>query len=137
MTTRWSTPDVSVTWNLTPGADQMASLSTNNRYLHDNILQLAETLVDTCQPLNPQLTSCLFVNSGSEANDLALRMSRTHSGNCTVSVLSRGSWGEGEEILYRFRSHRFIVIIHSSLTTVYGYRWSFLASSSANVILTH
>ena len=102
----------------------MASLSTNNRYLHDNILQLAETLVDTCQPLNPQLTSCLFVNSGSEANDLALRMSRTHSGNCTVSALS--TKGKGGKMLYRFRSHRFIVIIHSSLTTVYGHRWSFL-----------
>ena len=52
----------------------MALLSTNNRYLHDNILLLAETLVQTCQPLNPQLTSCLFVNSGSEANDMAMMM---------------------------------------------------------------
>lgn len=75
------------------GADQMASLSTNNRYLHDNILQLAETLVDTCQPLNPQLTSCLFVNSGSEANDLALRMARTHSGAYDVIVLQNAYHG--------------------------------------------
>jgi len=75
------------------GADQMALLSTNNRYLHDNILLLAETLIDSFQPLNPQLTSCLFVNSGSEANDLALRMARTHSGGYDVMVLQNAYHG--------------------------------------------
>jgi len=75
------------------GADQMALLSTNNRYLHDNILLLAETLVETCRPLNPQLSSCLFVNSGSEANDLALRMARTHTGRYDVIVLQNAYHG--------------------------------------------
>lgn len=75
------------------GADQMALLSTNNRYLHDNILQLAETLIDSFQPLDPQLTSCLFVNSGSEANDLALRMARTHSGGYDVMILQNAYHG--------------------------------------------
>ena len=69
----------------------MALLSTNNRYLHDNILLLAETLVDSFQPLNPQITTCLFVNSGSEANDLALRMARTHTGNLWI-LSSNTNW---------------------------------------------
>ena len=81
-----------VSRSLPTGADQMALLSTNNRYLHDNILLLAETLVDTCKPVNPQLTSCLFVNSGSEANDLALRMARTHTG--TLSSLQAIAWNK-------------------------------------------
>lgn len=75
------------------GADQMALLSTNNRYLHDNILLLAEFLVDSFRPLNPQIASCLFVNSGSEANDLALRMARTHSGGYDVMVLENAYHG--------------------------------------------
>lgn len=75
------------------GADQMALLSTNNRYLHDNILLLAETLVNSFQPLNPQITTCLFVNSGSEANDLALRMARTHTGRYDVIVLQNAYHG--------------------------------------------
>jgi len=75
------------------GAEQMMLLSTNNRYLHDNILLLAEKLIDTFKPLNPQLSSCLFVNSGSEANDLALRMARTHSGRYDVIVLQNAYHG--------------------------------------------
>ena len=55
---------------------QLGRLNTNSRYLHDNIVRLSQELVAT---LPEQLTTCFFVNSGSEANDLALRLARNHT----------------------------------------------------------
>ncbi|KPK03325.1 MAG: hypothetical protein AMS20_10835, partial [Gemmatimonas sp. SG8_28] len=63
---------------------QMAVLNTNTRYLHDNILRYAAAL----RALLPEpLSVCYFVNSGSEANDLALRMARAATGGQHVVVL--------------------------------------------------
>ena len=62
---------------------QVAMLNTNTRYLHPNVTVLAQRLV----ALLPQpLQIVFFVNSGSEANDLALRLARTytHSNNTIV-----------------------------------------------------
>lgn len=59
------------------GQDQMALLNTNTRYLHDLINVYAEKLSAT---LPEQLSVCFFVNSGSEANELALRLARAHTG---------------------------------------------------------
>ena len=56
---------------------QMAVLNTNTRYLHDNIVRYAERLTAT---LPAPLRVCFFVNSGSEANDLALRLARAFTG---------------------------------------------------------
>lgn len=57
-------------------AQQMRALNTNTRYLHENIARFAERLAATMpDPLNV----CFFVNSGSEANDLALRLARAHT----------------------------------------------------------
>ena len=53
---------------------QAAVLNTNTRYLHANIIQFAEELLAT---LPPELNVVHFVNSGSEANELALRMARS------------------------------------------------------------
>ncbi|WP_299397149.1 aminotransferase class III-fold pyridoxal phosphate-dependent enzyme [uncultured Gelidibacter sp.] len=53
------------------GQEQMALINTNSRYLHDNINALAEELLET---LPPELSVLHFVNSGSEANELAIRM---------------------------------------------------------------
>lgn len=66
------------------GCEQMATLSTNNRFLHDNIVLCAKRLVDT---MPEELSVCYFVNSGSEANDLALRLSQIHTGNKDVITL--------------------------------------------------
>nr|WP_298690436.1 aminotransferase class III-fold pyridoxal phosphate-dependent enzyme [uncultured Dongia sp.] len=57
-------------------ARQAAILNTNTRYLHDNIIAYAEKLTAT---LPKSLTVAAFVCSGSEANDLALRMARNHT----------------------------------------------------------
>ena len=63
---------------------QAALLNTNTRYLHDNIVELARRLSET---LPPPLGVFFFVNSGSEANDLALRLAWTHTGRREVIVL--------------------------------------------------
>lgn len=68
------------------GRNQMSLISTNNRYLHDELVILAERLVKT---LPEPLSVCFFVNSGSEANDLALRLARIHTKNQDVITLDQ------------------------------------------------
>lgn len=63
---------------------QMAVLNTNTRYLHDNLVDYAERL---CAKLPEPLRVCFFVNSGSEANDLALRLARTYKGKRDLLIL--------------------------------------------------
>ncbi len=58
------------------GQEQLAVLNTNTRYLHDNLVRYAERL---CATLPEPLSVCYFVCSGSEANELALRLARTHT----------------------------------------------------------
>ncbi|MEI7944308.1 MAG: aminotransferase class III-fold pyridoxal phosphate-dependent enzyme [Actinomycetes bacterium] len=58
------------------GAAQMAALNTNTRYLHQNIVEYARALTST---LPDPLSVVFFVNSGSEANDLAIRLARAHT----------------------------------------------------------
>lgn len=69
---------------------QMAILNTNTRYLHDNITAFAEELLAT---FPPELCVCHFVNSGSEANELALRMARTYSGKQGMIAVEVGYHG--------------------------------------------
>ncbi|GAB4459781.1 MAG: hypothetical protein Kow0031_39620 [Anaerolineae bacterium] len=66
------------------GQRQMAVLNTNTRYLHDNLVRYAERLTAT---MPEPLRVCFFVCSGSEANDLALRLARTHTGRRDVVIL--------------------------------------------------
>ena len=55
---------------------QVATLNTNTRYLHPNVSLLAKRLVER---LDDPLKVVFFVNSGSEANDLALRLARAYT----------------------------------------------------------
>ncbi len=57
---------------------QTAILATHTRYLHENILQYAEQLTAR---FPAHLNACIFVNSGSEANDVAWRMARMATGH--------------------------------------------------------
>ncbi|MFH6604453.1 aminotransferase class III-fold pyridoxal phosphate-dependent enzyme [Maribacter algicola] len=59
------------------GQEQMALLNTNSRYLHDQINILAQELLQT---LPQALNVVHFVNSGSEANELAMRMVKAATG---------------------------------------------------------
>lgn len=58
-------------------AEQAAVLNTNTRYLHETVLAYGERL---CSMLPKKLDTCIFVNSGSEANELALRLARSSTG---------------------------------------------------------
>lgn len=75
---------------------QMAVLNTNTRYLHDNIIEYAQRL---CDLLPEPLSVCYFVNSGSEANELALRLARTHTKNTDFIVIDHAYHGNTNDII--------------------------------------
>lgn len=66
------------------GQQQMAKLNTNTRYLHDNIIEFSEKLLAT---LPSELSVCMLVNSGSEANELAFRLAQCYSGSQQLIVV--------------------------------------------------
>jgi 4-aminobutyrate aminotransferase-like enzyme/Ser/Thr protein kinase RdoA (MazF antagonist) len=72
------------------GQRQMAVLNTNTRYLHDVIGEYASRL---CETLPESLRVCFFVNSGSEANELALRLARAATGSSETVVVEAGYHG--------------------------------------------
>lgn len=72
------------------GQQQMAVLNTNTRYLHQEIVAFAEELLAT---LPPPLEVLFFVNSGSEANELALRLAKTYTSQQDMLVVEVGYHG--------------------------------------------
>jgi 4-aminobutyrate aminotransferase-like enzyme len=72
------------------GQRQMEVLNTNTRYLSDLILEYAEKLTAT---LPESLNVCYFVNSGSEANELAIRLARAHTKARDMIVLEHAYHG--------------------------------------------
>ncbi|UPK76323.1 aminotransferase class III-fold pyridoxal phosphate-dependent enzyme [Nocardioidaceae bacterium SCSIO 66511] len=66
-------------------ARQFATLNTNSRLLYDQLAEYAERL---CALVPDPLEVCYFVNSGSEANELALRLMRAATGRRGVVALS-------------------------------------------------
>lgn len=68
------------------GVEQMQQLNTNSRFLHDNLVICAEKIVSK---MPESLSVCFFVNSGSEANDLAIRLARQHTGNTDIITLDQ------------------------------------------------
>lgn len=69
---------------------QAARLNTNTRYLHDDLITYARELTET---LPSSLKVCYFTNSGSEANDLAIRMSRHFTRQQDTIVLDHAYHG--------------------------------------------
>lgn len=69
---------------------QLALLNTNTRYLHDNVNRYAQRL---SRMLPAPLRTCFFVNSGSEGNELALRLARAHTGREDIIVLEHAYHG--------------------------------------------
>ena len=72
------------------GQDQMALINTNSRYLHDNINLLTKELLET---LPSELSVLHFVNSGSEANELAIRMVKTCTNEKDILASEAGYHG--------------------------------------------
>ncbi|WP_299030859.1 aminotransferase class III-fold pyridoxal phosphate-dependent enzyme [uncultured Sulfitobacter sp.] len=58
-------------------ADQLKRINSNTRYLHPAQTRFAEKILSK---MPDHLQVCYFVNSGSEANELALRIARAHTG---------------------------------------------------------
>jgi 4-aminobutyrate aminotransferase-like enzyme/Ser/Thr protein kinase RdoA (MazF antagonist) len=69
---------------------QSGVLNTNTRYLHPNLARYAERLT---AHLPAPLSVCFFVCSGSEANELALRLARAHTGRRDVVVVDHAYHG--------------------------------------------
>jgi 4-aminobutyrate aminotransferase-like enzyme/Ser/Thr protein kinase RdoA (MazF antagonist) len=76
--------------------EQIALLNTNTRYLHDNVNRYAEQLT---RRMPSPLRVCYFVNSGSEANELALRLARAHTGREDVIVLEHTYHGHTNTLI--------------------------------------
>jgi 4-aminobutyrate aminotransferase-like enzyme/Ser/Thr protein kinase RdoA (MazF antagonist) len=72
------------------GQRQMAVLNTNTRYLHDNMVKFVEELLTT---MPPELNVVFLVNSGSEANELALRLAKTYTSQNDMIVSQVGYHG--------------------------------------------
>ncbi len=69
---------------------QIRTLNTNTRYLDEHLARYAERLTST---LPQPLRICYFVNSGSEANELALRLARAHTRQRDLVVLDAAYHG--------------------------------------------
>lgn len=78
------------------GRRQMSVLNTNTRYLHEGILEYAERLAGR---LPDPLSVCFFVTSGSEANELALRMARAHTGRDGIIAIEGGYHGHTQGLV--------------------------------------
>uniref|UniRef100_A0A8C5IB65 Ethanolamine-phosphate phospho-lyase n=1 Tax=Gouania willdenowi TaxID=441366 RepID=A0A8C5IB65_GOUWI len=78
------------------GAEQMEQLNTNSRFLHDNLVLFAQKLQAT---LPERLSVCYFVNSGSEANDLALRLAWQYTNNRDVITLENAYHGHVSSLI--------------------------------------
>jgi len=72
------------------GQEQMAVLNTNTRYLHKAINEFSQELLST---FPDKLSVVHVVNSGSEANELALRMARSFTGQRDIIAVQAGYHG--------------------------------------------
>lgn len=72
------------------GQRTMAKLNTNTRYLYDELAQYSELLL---KHFPSQLNKVFFVNSGSAASDLAIRMAMTHTSHEAIAVIKHGYHG--------------------------------------------
>jgi len=74
---------------------QAGTLNTHTRYLHDNIVECAERLTSK---LPPPLDTAMFCCTGSEANELALRIARSATGRWGVIVVDYAYHGNTQAI---------------------------------------
>jgi 4-aminobutyrate aminotransferase-like enzyme len=70
--------------------EQLKKLNSNTRYLHPKQSDLAESILSK---LPETFKVCYFVNSGSEANELALRLAREHTKAKGMITMDHGYFG--------------------------------------------
>jgi 4-aminobutyrate aminotransferase-like enzyme len=78
------------------GQAQMAQLNTNTRYLHDNIVEYAKRLAAT---FPAELSVVFLTNSGTEANDLALRIAKTYTQANDIIVVDHAYHGNSPTMI--------------------------------------
>ncbi len=83
-------------------ARQAATLNTNTRYLYSSALEYAERLTGK---LADHLTACIFVNSGSEANDVAWQMAKLVTGSSGAIIMEDAYHGVTDVIRHFSPGH--------------------------------
>ena len=74
---------------------QIRTLNTHTRYLHENVLDYAERLTEK---FPDELDVAMFSCTGSEANELALRIARTYTGGTGIIVTEHAYHGNTQAI---------------------------------------
>lgn len=72
---------------------QMQKLNTHTRYLHETILDYSEQLLATAPA---EINKAMYMCTGSEANDLAIRMAREYSGGTGIIVTQESYHGTSD-----------------------------------------
>lgn len=75
---------------------QAAKLNTNTRYLYPSLNRLSKEILKS---LPDNIERIFFVNSGSAASDLALRMAKQYTGRETVAALEYGYHGNTASVI--------------------------------------
>lgn len=83
--------------------DQLGRINTNTRFLYEPLVSYAERLADL---MPGDLNVCFFVNSGSEANELAIRLARVHTGRKGFVSL-RGAYHGNTSTLVEVSPYKF------------------------------
>lgn len=107
------------------GQRTMARLNTNTRYIYDELLSYSEKLL---AKFPPHLNKVFFVNSGSAASDLAIRIAKTHTKKDKIMVLEHGYHGNtqfGIDISHYKYNHKggkgkADAIVQTPMPKVYG-----------------
>ena len=101
---------------------------TTTIYLHPNIALYAQALASK-MPGN--LKVCYFVNSGSEANDLAILMARAFTGNFDLIALRNGYHGGSQSTMaltshhtWKFNTPHNFGVHHAVAPDLYRGRWT-------------
>lgn len=86
-------------------ADQLKRMNSNTRYLHPAQTAFAEKVLSK---LPESFEVCFFVNSGTEANELALRLARAHTGSKGMVTPNHGYHGNTTGVIdvsaYKFNA---------------------------------
>ncbi len=101
------------------GQKQMANLNTNTRYIYDELNRYAEKL---CSTFPDELNKVFFVNSGSAATDLALRLARTHTKRENIIVVDHAYHGNTSSAIeispYKFNGKGGMGCVPTTLKTM-------------------
>jgi len=118
------------------GQQAMAQLNTNTRYLYNSLEKYSNALL---KKFPPSLNKVFFVNSGSEASDLAIRMAKYHSQKKKIMVMQHGYHGHTNTGIhisaYKYQAAGGVGqqtdTIETPLPKVFGSKWTDDGSAGA------